>query len=120
MKLIIQEQELVLDKKDLWEMIKSCHIPFKLGNPPQPGIYFGDEEAIKADEGRDSYGFHWNSRFKYGKYWTVEYMWRLYIALKTLDSFVWSDVDKIELKEESMILNVPVKCLIKLKRNEQQ
>ena len=42
-----------------------------------------------------------------------------FICPLELSSFVWSDVDKIELKEESMILNVPVKCLIKLKRNEQ-
>ena len=108
MKGFIKSSEIVLDKKDLWKLITSCRIPFDLGNE-NIHVDWYDEQPIE-DDGYNCYSFHWNEKFIYGKYWAVEYMWKLYVCLQTFKSFTWKDVDGIEDEKEVDIM-LPVKVL---------
>lgn len=99
--------EIVLDKKDLWKMITSCGVPFSLGNSHCPGIPTLENGPTYNDE---SWRFGWNPSFKYGKHWTVEYMWKLYVAIRTLHAPTWEDVDGIDPDAE---IEIPMKVRVK-------
>ena len=106
--------EIVLDKKELWDMIRSCGCPFSIGNSHCDGIGIFDEPPTICV---DDYIFGSNPKFKYGKYWTIDYMWKLYIALRTMHSFTWKDIESID-PDTEVDFKLTVKARMQPKTNK--
>lgn len=110
LEIIDNRDEIVFDKKELWEMIRRCHIPYNIGNSHYPYLEIFDESPTECI---GYYEWRWNNSFKYGKYWTVEYMWKLYVALRTLNEFTWEDIENVDISNE---IEIPLTVKVRVKK----